>query len=64
MTYFMVFHFADLEQSCLPRELRQAGLLADVAIPTGKCFGPFKGQITPHKEVPDAGQTLVCQVGQ
>jgi hypothetical protein len=46
----------------LPPELRQAGLLAHQSVAKGKCFGPFRGQISKTGKKPDENYSFVCEV--
>lgn len=50
------------EDAHLPPELRKAGLMAHMAIPKGKCFGPFSGRIMSKGKSPDKMHFLVLQL--
>ena len=50
------------EDAHLPPELRRAGLMAHMAIPKGKCFGPFNGKIVSKEKPPDKMYFLVSEV--
>ena len=50
------------EDTHLPPELRRAGLMAHMAIPKGKCFGPFRGKIVSKGKPPDKTHFFVSEV--